>query len=245
MTSNYDQALTVFSPDGHLFQVEYAMKAVEKGATVVGVRGAECVILGVEKKATAKLQDPRTVRKTANLDQHMCLAFAGLTADARVLVEKARIECQSFRLTCEDAPTVEYIARFLARIQQKYTQKGGVRPFGISGLLAGFNPNEDAPQLYRTDPSGTFNAWKADAVGNKSKNVREFLENHYEEGLNDEATLKLVVQALLEVVQSGAKTMELVILKSGQPITTIPTEDVEAVVQLIEAEQAEGKTEES
>jgi 20S proteasome subunit alpha 4 len=117
------------------------------------------VVLGVEKKTVQKLQDPRTVKKIMMLDDHVALAFAGLTADARVLVNRARIECQSHRLTVEDPVSIEYITRYIAGIQQKYTQSGGVRPFGVSSLIIGFD-SDKVPKLYQTDPSGIYSEWK-------------------------------------------------------------------------------------
>jgi len=202
---SYDRAITVFSPDGHLFQVEYAMEAVKRGSAVVGVRGANCVVLGVERKAVAQLQDSRSIRKIAKLDDHLTIAFAGFTADARVLIEKARIEAQSFRLTCEDAPSIDYMARFIAKTQQSYTQRGGVRPFGVSSMIAGFG-NDKSPQLYLTDPAGTYSAWKANAIGGRNeKAVQEFLEKNWSSNLNNDDAIRLTIKALLEVVDAGSK----------------------------------------
>uniref|UniRef100_A0A8C7UY52 Proteasome subunit alpha type n=1 Tax=Oncorhynchus mykiss TaxID=8022 RepID=A0A8C7UY52_ONCMY len=195
MAMSYDRAITVFSPDGHLFQVDYAQEAVKKGSTAVR---KHVVVLGVEKKTVAKLQEDRTVRKICSLDDNIFMAFAGLTADARIIVNRARVECQSHRLTIEDPATVEYITRYISSIKQRYTQSNGRRPFGISSLIVGFDFN-GTPHLYQTDPSGTYHAWKANAIGRSAKTVREFLENYKEDMESDTDTIKLAIRALLEV----------------------------------------------
>lgn len=242
---SYDRAITVFSPDGHLFQVEYAMEAVRRGSTAIGIRGKDCVVLAVERRALAKLQDPRTIRKIVPIDSSTTLAFAGLTADARVLINKTRVEAQSYRLTCEDSPSVEYMARFIARTQQKYTQRGGVRPFGIATLIVGFGlneQNEQVPVLYQTDPAGTYSSWRAQVIGGRNaKSLREFLEKNYNDDLGEKEAVKLSVQALLEVVDSGAKNMEICVVKTGGIKHMMEESEVDAIVKEIEAEVEEGK----
>ncbi|XP_018415575.1 PREDICTED: proteasome subunit alpha type-7 isoform X1 [Nanorana parkeri] len=256
---SYDRAITVFSPDGHLFQVEYAQEAVKKGSTAVGVRGKEIVVLGVEKKSVAKLQDERTVRKICALDDNVFMAFAanvslwnaiervvsfaGLTADARIVINRARVECQSHRLTVEDPVTVEYITRYIASLKQRYTQSNGRRPFGISALIVGFD-FDGTPRLYQTDPSGTYHAWKANAIGRGAKSVREYLEKHYtEEAIEtDDLTIKLVIKALLEViVQSGGKNIELAVMRRDQPLKILSPDEIERYVAEIEKEKEENE----
>lgn len=239
---SYDRAITVFSPDGHLFQVEYAQEAVKKGSTAVGVRGKDIVVLGVEKKSVAKLQDERTVRKICALDDNVCMAFAGLTADARIVINRARVECQSHRLTVEDPVTVEYITRYIASLKQRYTQSNGRRPFGISALIVGFD-FDGTPRLYQTDPSGTYHAWKANAIGRGAKSVREFLEKNYtDEAIEtDDLTIKLVIKALLEVVQSGGKNIELAVMRREQPLKILNPEEIEKYVAEIEKEKEENE----
>ncbi|KAI5090516.1 proteasome subunit alpha type-7-like, partial [Silurus meridionalis] len=257
MAARYDRAITVFSPDGHLFQVEYAQEAVKKGSTAVGIRGEDIVVLGVEKKSVAKLQEERTVRKICALDEHVCMAFAGwnvisekqtcvfcscsgLTADARIVINRARVECQSHRLTVEDPVTVEYITRYIATLKQRYTQSNGRRPFGISALIVGFD-YDGTPRLYQTDPSGTYHAWKANAIGRSAKTVREFLEKNYtdEAIASDNDSIKLAIKALLEVVQSGGKNIELAVIRRNQPLKILESKEIETLVAEIEKEKEE------
>lgn len=197
-------------------------------------------MLGVEKKSVAKLQEERTVRKICLLDDHVVMAFAGLTADARILINRAQIECQSHKLTVEDPVTLEYITRYIAGLKQKYTQSNGRRPFGMSCLIGGFD-FDGSPHLYQTEPSGIYYEWKANATGRSAKTVREFLEKYYtdEEVATVEGTIKLAIRALLEVVQSGQKNLEIAVMKRGQPMIMLDTDSIEKYVTQIEKEKEE------
>ncbi|KAH8360024.1 hypothetical protein KR093_010213 [Drosophila rubida] len=238
MSSSYDRAITTFSPDGHLLQVEYAQEAVKRGLSAVGVRGANCVVLGVEKKSAARLQEDRTVRKICALDRHVALAFAGLTADARILINRAQIECQSHRLNVEDPVSVEYITRYLARIKQRYTQSNGRRPYGISCLIGGFD-TDGSPHLFKTQPSGTFYEYTANATGRSDNIVREFFEKNYrEEDIKTVSdAVKLTIRGLLEVAQLSQNTLDVVIMEMNKPQHLLHQNDIKEYITIIEKEK--------
>lgn len=239
----YRSARPEFNTNNYL-EVEYASEAVKRGTCAVGVKGRDVVVLGCEKRTTLKLQDPRiTPSKICKVDNHCLLAFAGLNADARILVDKARVEAQSHRLTLEDLVLIEYLTKYVAGVQQRYTQLGGVRPFALATLIAGVDSNDTVPKLYQTEPLGVYNAWKANAIGRLSKTVREFLEKHYEEGMEDEQTIKLTIKSLLEVVQTGAKNIEISVMKASKDGQVIQKLDVDAIKKYVDEIEAEKEAE--
>ncbi|MBI2079451.1 archaeal proteasome endopeptidase complex subunit alpha [Candidatus Micrarchaeota archaeon] len=133
----YDRAITVFSPDGRLFQVEYAKEAVKRGATAIGLVAKDVVALVAYKATHSKLSVPESLRKIFDIDAHIAVTASGLIADARRLVDVARVDAQRHRLTYNEPATIESIARSACDLMQVYTQYGGIRPFGVSLLIAG------------------------------------------------------------------------------------------------------------
>ncbi|XP_075985367.1 proteasome subunit alpha type-7-1-like [Anticarsia gemmatalis] len=234
---SYDRAITVFSPDGQLLQVQYAQEAVRRGSPVVGIRGPDVIVLGVEKRGVEKLEDDRTERKIVALDEHVVLAFAGLRADARVLITRAQIECQSYRLMVEDPVSLEHITRYMAELKQGYTQSNGRRPFGISCLVGGFD-YDGSPHLFQTDPSGIYYEWKAASTGRHDKTVREYLEKHYnsETVATDSRAIKLAIRALMEAMHTGQYNLDVAVIKRGEPVKILDRATIDAFISDIESE---------
>eukprot|EP00960_Hanusia_phi_P032720 750021-Hanusia_phi.AAC.2 len=198
-----------FSADGHLFQVEYALEAVKKGRTVIAVKGEHCLCVATERRAFAKLQIPSTVRKTYQVDAHILGTIAGMSADARSVIDKARMEALTYRMEYEDCPTVEvakkpfpafmtdracmqYIARFVGDLMLSNTVSDSVRPYGASIIFTGFDklqyseylPNRNPPpypfpRIFLCEPSGAVQECSAISIGRNSNIVMEFLEKHY------------------------------------------------------------------
>ena len=195
----YDRGTSIFSPDGRLYQVEYAREAVERGSASVGVKTADGVVLAARRRVRSSLMDPASVEKLHQVDDHLGVASAGNAADARRLVEFAREITQRDRLTYDEPMGVEALTKEVADRVQEYTQTGGARPFGTALLVGGVTPDgasDGRPVLYETDPSGTPSAWDAAAVGRDSAEIRAFLEGEYVPDADLDAGVDLALEAL-------------------------------------------------
>ena len=177
----YDRAITVFSPDGRLYQVEYAIETVRRGTIAVGVKCKDGIVIAVEEKPR-KLQISNVAQKIFQIDDHVGVAAAGYIPDARSQVDNARFFSQSNKMIYDEPVEVETIAKHLADQSQQYTQYAGVRPYGVALILGGVVNN--TPQLYLTDPSGTYISYDAIAIGSGSDQVTDFLEKTYKNDLS-------------------------------------------------------------
>ena len=184
----YDRAITVFSPDGRLYQVEYAIETVRRGTIAVGVKCKDGIVIAVEEKPR-KLQISNVAQKIFQIDDHVGVAAAGYIPDARSQVDNARFFSQSNKMIYDEPVEVETIAKHLADQSQQYTQYAGVRPFGVALILGGVV--NGTSQLYLTDPSGTYISYDAIAIGSGSDQVTDFLEKTYksELSIDDASTL--------------------------------------------------------
>jgi len=161
------EAATMFSPDGHILQVEYAEKTVRLGAASIGIRTNEGVVIIADKGQKDELIIPESADKIYEIDEHIMAVAAGITSDARVLIEKARIAAQQHRITYDSPPHTEAVVKEIADMKQQFTQYGGTRPFGVALMIAGFNSK---PELFTTDVTGSYLQYKANAIGETMKN---------------------------------------------------------------------------
>ncbi len=194
----YDRAITVFSPDGRLFQVEYAREAVKTGSTSIGIVCSDGIVLLAHKRVSSPLLIGGSTEKIFNIDSHIAASSSGLVADARKLVDYARVEAQKHRLTFDEEIPIELLAKHVGDHIQFYTQYGGARPYGVSFLIAGL---DGGMRLFETDPSGALFEYKATAIGSGKKAVEELLEKEYKDGMRLEDGVKLGIKALKKVVE--------------------------------------------
>ena len=197
----YDRAITMFSPDGRLLQVEYAKKTVRQGSTAIGMVCKDGVLLVTDKRIVDKLIVADSVEKIWQVDDHIAITAAGILSDARILVERAQIKAQENKVVYDSPIDVLTIVRDISDLKQMCTQSGGLRPFGVSLLIAGVD--EDGLKLFETDPTGIYFQYMATAIGEGEVEVKNILTKEYKENMTVEDGIKLSINALRKVVVDG------------------------------------------
>jgi proteasome alpha subunit len=228
----YDSAATMFSPDGRIYQVEYAREAVKRGTTAVGVVFSGGAVLLVDKRISSKLIEAAAVEKIFKIDRHIGCASSGLVGDARMLVARARAVSANNRVTYAESIEVNVLVKDLSDIMQAYTQNGGVRPFGAAFLIAGIDP-DGTVRLFETDPSGAVVQYKASAIGVGRAAALEFLENEYKLPLDQDHAIRLGMKALYrqqdaasQPVVGGEPTVDVTVVTAKDGYRQLSPEEV-------------------
>jgi proteasome alpha subunit len=232
--NGYDSAITVFSPDGRLFQVEYAREAVKRGTTAIGVKAVDGAVLMVDKRVTSKLLEAESIEKIFQIDEHIGAATSGLVADARVLIDYARAEAQSNRATYDEPIGLEELSKSICDFKYAYTQSGGVRPFGTSLLVAGVD--DSTARLFETDPSGALLEYKATAIGSRRNETLEFFEKKYTDDIKLDEAIVIGLEAILSTAEGifNAATIEIGVIElSTRKFRKLTYPEVEKYVQRV------------
>ena len=227
----YDRAITMFSPDGRLLQVEYAKKTVRLGNTAIGMVCKDGVILVADKRIVDKLVVPEAIEKVFQIDDHLMATASGIISDARVLIERSQVKAQQHSVTYDSPIDVLSIVKDICNLKQLTTQSGGLRPFGVSLLIAG--KDEDGLKLFETDPTGIFNQYKATAIGEGETEVEEILHKEYKDGLTVEDGLKIAVKALKKALNDdfSAERIDAAIIGENGKMEKVSKERIAKVLK--------------
>ncbi|KAH6836028.1 20S proteasome alpha subunit C1 [Perilla frutescens var. hirtella] len=208
MSRRYDSRTTIFSPEGRLYQVEYAMEAIGNAGSAIGIMATDGVVLVGEKKVISKLLETSTsVEKMYKIDDHVACAVAGIMSDANILINTARLQAQRYAYAYQEPMPVEQLVQSLCDTKQGYTQFGGLRPFGVSFLFAGWDKNYGF-QLYMSDPSGNFSGWKAAAIGANNQAAQSILKQDYKDDITREEAVQLAIKVLSKTMDSTSLNSE-------------------------------------
>ena len=203
--SEYDRGVNTFSPEGRLFQVEYALEAIKLGSTAVGILTSEGVVLAVEKRITSTLLEPSSVEKIMEIDSHIGCAMSGLVADARTMIKRARVEAQNHRFTYNEPMSVESTTQAVCDLALRFGEESKKedimsRPFGVALLIGGVDP-DGVPALFHCDPSGTFLTYHAKAIGAGAEGAQTTLEENYTKTLTLKEAERLALKTLKQVME--------------------------------------------
>jgi len=234
--SEYDRGVNTFSPEGRLFQVEYAIEAIKLGSTAIGIQTAEGVVLAVEKRVTSPLIEPSSIEKILEIDSHIGCAMSGLVADSRTLIDKARVEAQSHWFTYNESMKVESVTQAVSNLALAFgdddADQGAMsRPFGVALLFAGVDAN--GPQLFHMDPSGTFIQYDAKAIGSGSEGAQQALQEVYHKSMTLTEACKEALKILKQVMEEklNATNIEMATIDVKDKFKMLEKEDLEKLIQ--------------
>lgn len=229
----YDRGITVFSPDGRLFQVEYAREAVKKGTTTIGLKFKDGVILIVDKRVPSRLVEPRSIEKIYDIDEFIGCATSGLVADARILVDQARKDAQTHKVTYGENITVESLVKKICDFKQNYTQYGGVRPFGTALLMAGVD--DLGVHLFETDPSGALVAYKAGSIGSGRPVVMDIFEKDFVDNMSYKDAMLLGLRALSSAIEDklAADTVEVGVVEKNKSFRRLDDKEIDKFIKML------------
>lgn len=228
----YDRAITMFSPDGRLLQVEYAKKTVKQGSTAIGFACKDGVLLVTDKRIVDTLVVAESVEKIFQVDDHIAATASGILSDARVLIERAQVKAQQHRVTYDNEIDILTIVKDICNLKQICTQSGGLRPFGVSLLFAGVDST--GPKVFETDPTGIFFQFKATVIGEGETEIEELLHKEYKESMTIDDCLKLAIKGLLKILgeEFNNERIDAAYIKTAEKkYQKIDRKDIEKVVK--------------
>ncbi|KAJ1981954.1 proteasome component pup2 [Dimargaris cristalligena] len=234
--SEYDRGVNTFSPEGRLFQVEYAIEAIKLGSTAIGIETTEGVLLVVEKRVTSGLLEADSIEKILEIDSHLGCAMSGLTADSRTMIDHARVEAQNHRFTYNEPLKVESVTQAVCDLALRFGEGAEgeksimSRPFGVALLIAGVD--ENGPQLYHADPSGTYVHYKAKAIGAGSEGAQTELQDDYFQTMGLVEAENLALKVLKQVMEEklNVKNIQVASVTAADGFQIYPDEKLQAIV---------------
>jgi len=231
-SSAYDRVSTMFSPDGRLYQVEYASKIVEQGTLGLAVAYNNGVLFAADKNITSKLLKPTSIEKIFKIDHHIGAISSGLVGDARRLVQLARKEAQENQMYYEEDIQVETLVKQVSGIKQLFTQYAGMRPFGVSFIIGGVD--QTGPRLFETEPSGALAEYTAITIGKGKKEAMHFLEKNFKEGLSQDSAISLALKALEKGLGDKGKfdvnRLDFAFIEKGKPFERISNQKLKSIL---------------
>jgi len=234
--SEYDRGVNTFSPEGRLFQVEYAIEAIKLGSTAIGLQTSEGVVLAVEKRVTSPLIEASSIEKIMEVDKHIACAMSGLIADSKTLIDKARVEAQNHWFTYNETMNIESVTQAVSNLALQFgdddAEKGAMsRPFGVALLFAGVD--EKGPRLFHMDPSGTYIKYDAKAIGSGSEGAQQALQEVYHKSMTLKEACKSALTILKQVMEEklNSTNVEMCTVTPGNLFRMYTKEELENIIK--------------